>query len=134
MLEAESVRKYVLAVDDDGRILTGRTETMTPTDAAVELERRLAAYAAIHGTSHEVALERVMADPDNAELVRVYLAVDDLGPHRYDDTGPSNEAHRRAREYMATRGCGYSEAATAVLAVSEQNCLSAESTSRSVPG
>ncbi len=116
MLEAESVRKYVLAVDDDGRILTGRTQAMTPTDAAVQIEQRARAYAATHGTSQEAAVEGVMADPDNAELVRVYLAVDDLGPQRHDDTGtPANEAHRRAREYMATRRCSYSEAATAVL-------------------
>ena len=116
MLEAESVRKYVLAVDDDGRILTGRTQAMTPTDASVELERRMAAYAVECGTSQKDAVERVMANPDNAELVRVYLAVDDLGPQRYDDTGtPANEVHRRAREYMATRRCSYSEAATAVL-------------------
>ena len=115
MLEAESVRKYVLAVDDDGKILTGRTQAMTPTDAAVQIERRARAYAATHGTSQKDAVEGVMADPDNAELVRVYLGVDDLGPNRFDDTGPSKEADRRAREYMATRRCSYSEAATAVL-------------------
>ena len=116
MLEAESVRKYVLAVDDDGRILTGTTQAMTPTDASEELERRVAAYAVEYGTSQKDAVERVMADPDNAALIRTYLAVDDLGPNRFDDTGtPANEADRRAREYMATRRCSYSEAATAVL-------------------
>ena len=114
-MEAECIRTYEFSIDDDGRISTEGTQAMTPTDASVELERRLAAYAAIHGTSHEVALERVMADPDNAELVRVYLAVDDLGPNRFDDTGPSNEADRRAREYMVERRCSYSEAATAGL-------------------
>ncbi len=116
MLEAESVRKYVLAVDDDGNILTGTTQAMTPTDAAVQIERRARAYAATHGTSQEAAVEGVMADPDNAELVRAYLAVDDLGPKRYDDSGtPANEADRRARQYMVERRCTYSEAAAAVF-------------------
>ncbi len=116
MMEAESVRKYVLAVDDDGSILTGRTQAMTPTDASVELERKVVAYAAEYSTSQEDAVKRVMADPDNAELVRAYLAVDYFGPDRYDGTGtPANEVDRRARNYMVERRCSYSEAAAAVL-------------------
>jgi len=68
----------------------------------------------------EAAVEGVMADPDNADLVRAYLAVDDLGPKRYDDSGtPAHEADRRARQYMVERRCTYSKAVDAVFADDE---------------
>ena len=120
MMEAESVRTYVLAVDDDGRILTEANQPMSAADASVELERRVLAYASKHGTSQEAAVERVMSDSDNAELVRAYLAVDDLGPNRFDDSGtPAHEANRRARQYMVERRCTYSQAVDAVFADDE---------------
>ena len=94
MMTAECVKKYSLLVDDDGQIVGDASEA----DASAALDRLARKYASDHNVDYQVALGRVMADPENETLVRSYVAPREPSGEGED---PSVKIHKLAEAHMA---------------------------------
>jgi hypothetical protein len=55
-----------------GQVTCGNTDSDHPDDPASELDRRARTLVVEHGFAYDVALQRVMSHPDNAEIVAEY--------------------------------------------------------------
>ena len=121
MPTARCIKKYVLDLDENGRIIPNKDADKTAAQAADELDGLARAYQFDHPEfSYPEALNAVMKHPDHQPLVKSYLGVADIIDAGGSEIEPHDAARtidERARERMKQTGeKNYVAAVSAVLA------------------
>jgi hypothetical protein len=114
MMTCESVRKYTMALDDDGEIIGEAGSPEASHEAGIALDRQARSYSDTTGANYSEAFRVILAKPENSELAELYSGQPVVQLHAQSND-PGTEVDRLAKLHEAEHKVNYSEALHAVL-------------------